>query len=129
MFSNPLFQYSSVSQWVLFLGIALILYGWTEKKDKILLAGQILLLLLGLFATWVIFSEIKNIPIETGGKLTKEMKAASFFKGVIILGVVDVASLMLGLLNYRFRKVSYGIVVFIALMLFFMAFNILQMPS
>lgn len=129
MFSNALFQYSSISQWVLFLGIAFILFGWLEKKDKILIAGQILFLLLGLFAIWVIFSETTSIPFSNGEKITKEMKLGSFFKGIIILGGVDLVSLILKLFNLRFQKVSYVIVVLIALMLFFMVFNILQTPS
>ena len=129
MFSSVLFQYSSISQWVLFLGIAFILFGWLEKKDKILFAGQILFLLLGLFAFWVIFSESTNIPFSNGEKITKELKLGSFFRGIIILGVVDLVSLTLKLLNLRFQKASYVIVVLIALMLFFMVFNILQTPS
>lgn len=129
MFSNALFQYSSISQWVLFLGIAFILFGWLEKKDKILIAGQILFLLLGLFAIWVIFSETTNIPISNGEKITKELKLGSFFRGIIILGGVALVSLILKLFNLRFQKASYVIVVLIALMLFFMVFNILQTPS
>lgn len=129
MFSNALFQYSSISQWVLFLGIAFILFGWLEKKDKILIAGQILFLLLGLFAIRVIFSETTNIPISNGEKITKELKLGSFFRGIIILGGVALVSLILKLFNLRFQKASYVIVVLIALMLFFMVFNILQTPS
>lgn len=130
MFSNALFQYSIISQWALFLGIAFILFGWLEKKDKILIAGQILFLLLGLFAIWVIFfSETTGIPFSNGEKITKEMKLGSFFKGIIILGGADLVSLILKLFNLRFQKASYVIVVLIALMLFFMVFNILQTPS
>lgn len=129
MFSNALFYYSSLSQWALFLGIALILFGWLEKKDKIVIAGQILFLLLGLFAFWIIFFGITNIPISTGEKITKELKLTSFFRGIIILGIVDLVSLLLKSFNLRFQKASRIIVILIALMLFFMVFNILQTPS
>lgn len=128
MFSNVLLQYSVISQWALFLGIAFILFGWLEKKDKILISGQIIFLLLGLFAVWVIFSELKEIPFSKGDKITKELKLGSFFRGTIILGVVDFVSLILKLFNLRFQKASYILVVLIALMLFFMVFNILQTP-
>jgi hypothetical protein len=129
MFSNVLFQYASISQWVLFLGIALILFGWLEKKVKLLIAGQILFLLLSLFAIWVIFFELANIPISNGEKITKELKLGSFFRGIIILGVVDLVSLVQKTFQLRFLKASYIIILLIALMLFFMVFNILQSPS
>jgi hypothetical protein len=129
MFSNVLFQYCSISQWLLFLGIALILWGWLEKKEKVLLVGQILFLLLGLFAVWILLANTAQGSLPIDGKITKEMKVHGFFKGVMILAAIDLFSLMLNLFKSRFRKASYVFVVLVALMLFFMVFNILQIPA
>ncbi len=120
---------TSVAQWLLFAGIALILFGWFEKKDKTLLAGQIIFLLLGLLAIWVLISERTDI-VETIGKNTgKEMKILSFYKGILILTGMDFVSLLLKLFKLRFQKASNAIVILVALMLFFMVFNILKMPA
>lgn len=129
MFTNTIFQYSSFSQWILFLGIALILFGWFEKKDKFLLAGQLLFALLGLFALWVVLTELNDVHFLNGGKITKEIKVGSYFKGLIILGVIDFASLLQKLFGLRFQKAGYVILLLTALMLFFMVFNVLQMPA
>jgi hypothetical protein len=129
MFSDILTQYSIISQWALFLGIAFILFGWLEKKDKVILAGHILFLLLGIFAVWLTQSELMINPESVGGEISKAMKIKSFFNGVVILGAIDLVSLILKQFKLRFQKVSYILVVLYALMLFFMVVNLLKMPS
>lgn len=129
MKSTLLLQYSSISQWALFIGIALTLFGWFEKKNKILLAGQFLFLLLGLFAIWVLLSGQVNIGQTETKNITKEMKVLSFYRGVLILNGINLISLFLKLFKLRFQKASLAVVILIALMLFFMIFNILQMPA
>lgn len=129
MTSISLLEITSVAQWLLFAGIALILFGWFEKKDKTLLAGQIIFLLLGFLAIWVLISEKTDI-VETIGRNTgKEMKILSFYKGILILTGIDFVSLLLKLFKLRFQKASNAIVILVALMLFFMVFNILKMPA
>lgn len=129
MFSSTILQYSSISQWALFLGIALTLFGWFEKKDKILLSGQLLFLLLGLFALWILFTEKIDVPQIIGANITREVKIISFYKGVVILAGIDLISLLMKLFKLRFQTVSNAILILVALMLFFMIFNILRMPA
>jgi hypothetical protein len=129
MISNTIVQYASLAQWALFLGIALTLFGWFEKKDKVLIAGQLLFLVLSLSAIWILFIENVSSPQAIDGKVTKEMALMNFFKGSILLGVLDLASLLIRIFKLRFQKLSYAVVILVALMLFFMVFNILQMPA
>jgi len=128
MFSNVLLQYSTISQWILFLGISLMLFGWFEKKDKILLSGQIIFLILGVFALWIVCSGQINIPQVSDPKLSKEIKILGFFKGVIVLAVIDLISLGLRFFKLRFQKAIGIIIILVAMMMFFMVFNILQTP-
>lgn len=128
MFSNVLLQYSTISQWVLFLGISLMLFGWFERKDKVLLYGQIIFLILGGFALWIVCSGQINIPPISDTKLSKEMKILGFFQGILLLVVIDLIALALKIFKLRFQKACNMIVILLAMMLFFMVFNILQTP-
>lgn len=129
MISNTIVQYASLAQWALFLGIALTLFGWFEKKDKILLAGQLVFLVLSLSALWILFIENVNAHQPIEGKITKELALLNFFKGAILLGILDLISLVIRIFKLRFQKLSYAVVILVALMLFFMVFNILKMPT
>jgi len=120
---------TSISQLALFLGIGLILFGWIEKKEKLLLAGQITLLLLGLFAVWILFANIIQVPIGDGSVVSKEAKMLGFCKIAIVLLAADIVSIVMTLLKIRFHLVSTTIVLLLAMMLFFMVFNIQQMPG
>ena len=129
MISNTIVQYASLAQWALFLGIALTLFGWFEKKDKILFAGQLVFLVLSLSAVWILFIENVNAHQPIEGKITKELALLNFFKGAILLGILDLISLAIRIFKLRFQKLSYAVVILVALMLFFMVFNILKMPT
>ena len=120
---------TSISQLALFLGIGLILFGWIEKKEKLVLAGQITLLLLGLFAGWILFANIIQVPIGEGSVVLKEAKMLGFCKIAIVLLAADIVSIVMTRLKIRFHLVSTTIVLLLAMMLFFMVFNIQQMPG
>lgn len=128
MVSNSLLCFTSISQWALFIGIALILFGWIEKKEKFVLAGQLIFLALGGLAVWVLITGGIFVPKTDGNTIPKELKVLVYFKGVaIFMGFVAV-SLLLKLFNLRFQKTSVYFLVFLALLLFFMVFNIQQLP-
>ena len=114
---------------LLFLGIGLIIFGWIEKKEKLVLGGQIIFLILGLFALWVILSHTITISQPIGDNISKESRIIGFFRGTLLLMGITLVSLLMGLFKLRFQKVSVSIVLFIALMLFFMIFSIRQMAN
>ncbi len=46
----------TLPQWIIFSAIAAIVYGWVEKKKVFRVLGSVLLLVLGVFAAWFIYS-------------------------------------------------------------------------
>ena len=129
MQSNSLLGLTSISQWALFLGIAAIIFGWIEKKEKFVLVGQFIFLLLGFLAFYILLTHEITVPQINGDSIPKEMKVLAFFKGVALFTGLVVLSLILKLFKLRIQKYSVYLLVFFALMLFFMVFNIQQMAN
>jgi hypothetical protein len=129
MGSGLLIGITTVSQYSLFLGIGLIFFSWIEKKEKLQLAGQAIFVLLGLLSLWVILTNTVLIPEVTESPLSKELKILSYFKFLALFSAFSLGSLLLNVFRLRFRKLSVYLEVFVGLMLFFMAFGILQMPK
>ena len=130
MNSISLLGLTGISQWTLFAGIALILYGIVEKSDKMMMIGQVIFLLLGFFALYILVNDVILVPpIVVGNPVPKELRVLSFYKGVVLFSGLTITSLILKLFKIRFQKTSLYILVFFALMLFFMVFNIQQTPN
>ncbi len=130
MNSIALLGLTGISQWTLFAGIALILYGIVEKSDKMMMIGQVIFLLLGFFALYILVNDVILVPpIVVGNPVPKELRVLSFYKGVVLFSGLTITSLILKLFKIRFQKTSLYILVFFALMLFFMVFNIQQTPN
>jgi len=129
MGSGLLIGITTVSQYSLFLGIGLIFFSWIEKKEKLQLVGQSIFVLLGLLSLWVILTNTVLIPEVTESPLSKELKILSYFKFLALFSAFSLGSLLLNVFRLRFRKLSVYLEVFVGLMLFFMAFGILQMPK
>ena len=129
MGSGLLIGITTVSQYSLFLGIGLIFFSWIEKKEKLQLAGQAIFVLLGLLSLWVILTNTVLIPEVAESPLSKELKILSYFKFFALFSAFSLGSLLLNVFRLRFRKLSVYLEVFVGLMLFFMAFGILQMPK
>ena len=129
MQSNSFLGLTSISQWALFLGIAAIIFGWIEKKEKFILIGQLTFLALGFLALYVLLTDKIIVPPNNGIQIPKEMKVLAYFKSVALFMGLDVISLLMSLFKIRFYKVSTYLLLFFALMLFFMVFNIQQMPN
>lgn len=130
MNSIALLGLTGISQWTLFAGIALILYGIVEKSEKMMMIGQVIFLLLGFFALYILVNDVILVPpIVVGNPVPKELRVLSFYKGVVLFSGLTITSLILKLFKIRFQKTSLYILVFFALMLFFMIFNIQQTPN
>lgn len=128
MISPSLLSLTSISQMGLFLGIASILFGWVEKKDKIVLTGQLIFLLIGFLSLWILLTDQIALP-NTNEIITKQVKVLAFFKGLAWFSLLNVVSLLLKFFNLRFHRYSLYILLLFALMLFFMVYSIQQMPS
>ena len=129
MISNSLLSLTSVSQWGLFLGIAFIIFGWIEKREKFVLAGLLAFLMIGFLTLWILLTDQIHVPDITNGIISKQAKVLAFFKGIALFSGLNLVTLLLTVFKLRFHKVSQYILLFFALMLFFMVFNIQQMPN
>ncbi|MBL7972450.1 MAG: hypothetical protein JNL03_13115 [Prolixibacteraceae bacterium] len=121
-----LLSLTSISQWFLFAGIALILYGWIEKKEALILSGQFSFVALGLLAAWVLLNYTAGTAQVAGNHIPKEIKTLAYFKGLILFAGLSLVTLVLKLIRFRFYKISLFVLILFALMMFFMVFNILQ---
>jgi len=128
MISNSLLGLTSVSQWGLFLGIVFILFGFVEKREKFVLAGQLAFLLIGFLTLWILLTDQIKVP-DSQGIISKQGKVLAYFKGMVWFSGLNVVTLLLTLFKIRFHKISLYILLFFALMLFFMVFSIQQMPN
>lgn len=129
MGTDSLLSVTTISQYSLFLGIVLVLFGWMEKKEKLAIAGQVIFLLLGLLSLWVLLTNTIVVPETNGNSVPKEVKILSYFRLAAYFAGFNLISLLLNLFKVRYHKYSVYLVVFIGLMLFFMVFNILQTPK
>jgi hypothetical protein len=125
---NSLPLYTSISQWALFLGIGLILIGIIDKREYYILAGQIVFIGLGLMAIWILFPH-GSLQDENLTRIPKAIKSLAFFKATIYFMGLTTLILLQRLLKLPYQKASLYLHIFFALLLFFMLFNILQMPN
>jgi len=119
----------TASQYSLFLGIALILFGWIEKKEKLIVYGQAVFILLGGLALWILLTNSGIALPENPNSVPKEVRITSYFRMVAGFSVISLFSLLLNLFKSRFHKASLFVIVLLALALFFMVLNILQLPK
>ena len=129
MISNYLLSLTSISQWALFLGIASVLFGWIEKRDKFIFAGQMAFLLIGFMAVWIILTNQIFVPETINNIIPKQLKVLAYFKGMIVFLIITSISILLKLFKLRFQKASLIVLMLFALFMFFMVFNIQQMAN
>ncbi len=129
MGTNSFLGLISASQYSLFLGIAIIIFGWIEKKDRLILAGQAVFILLGILSAWVLLTKNIAIPVENSTSVTKEAKILGFFKLGTYFAGLNLISVILFAFKARLYKPSLYLLVLVAFALFFMVLNILQMPG
>ncbi len=129
MISNYLLGLTSISQWGLFLGIAAIIFGWVEKQERFILAGQLVFMIIGLMAVWILITDQIFLPEIKNNIVPKQYKVQAFFKTITVFAGFTAITILLKLFKLRFHKASIYILMFFALSLFFMVFNIQQMAN
>lgn len=129
MVSGSMLLYTSISQWGLFLGIALIIFGWIEKRNLLVLVGQFAFLALGLLGLWIILTHPMPTQAAADLELTKAFRTRGYFKGTAFFMILATLSLVLELFKVKYRKYLVYALVLFALMLFFMVVSIQQMGS
>ena len=127
--STNLLSLTSFSQWGLFLGIVFIIYGWLEKKDKFILAGQLTFLAIGLLALWILMTDQIAVTDAVDDVISKQTKVRGFFKGYVWFSAVNVIVLLMKVFKVRYQKTAIVVLLLFALLLFFMVYNIMQTPA
>lgn len=129
MISTNLLGLTSISQWGLFLGIVFIIYGWLEKKDKFILAGQSIFLLIGFLAAWILMTDQIHVINSSNGNLSKQAKVLGFFRGYLWFSTLNIISLVQKVFKLRYQKGVIVILLLFALLLFFMVYSIQQISA
>lgn len=129
MLSDSLPVLTSFSQFVLFTGIGLMLFGWMDKKEKLVWIGQASFIFLGCFALWVLLAGEASPKDLNAAVITKEIKTIVYFRGMVAFGLLNLLSVLLKYLKPRYLKFSQYLVLFIAILLFFMVVNIQKMAA
>lgn len=124
-----LLSLSTISQYALFGGIALILFGWFEKKERVAYLGQAIFIALGIFAIWILSTNTYTYQPNGNTEIPKEIKVLSFLKLSVWLAALNIVSWLLGVLKNKYYKASLFIIILSGLSLFFMIFNLLQSPA
>lgn len=129
MISPTLLTLTSIAQWGLFFGTTSIFFGWIEKRESFVLIGQLVFMALGILALWILLAHVIYVPEIKNGIIPKPLRVITFFKGVGLFAGFNLLSLALKLFKLRFQKASVYFLVLFALALFFMVFNIQQLPN
>lgn len=123
---NLLLTFTSTTQWGLFLGVALIIFGWVEKKPSFADYGRYAFILLGIYALWIIYSGQITVPPPVDGQLSKEAQILAFFKGIVVLGGLSVIATALKLFKIKYHQfVTIGLILW-ALFQFFIVYRLQQ---
>ncbi len=80
-----------------------------------------------IMAVWILLNNLIYVPEITDNNIPKQLKVLAYFKGVAAFMGITVISILLKSFKLRFQKASVYILLFFALVLFFMVFNIQQM--
>lgn len=126
MEQNLLLTFTSSMQFGIFGGIALIIFGWIEKKDRFTDIGRFVFIALGIYALWILLSGQVQVPQTTGDIIPKEIRAIAFFKGIVICAGICIISFALKLFKIRYYRLVTVICVVFALFLFFTVYDLQQ---
>ncbi|MEL7589624.1 MAG: hypothetical protein AAGU19_23115 [Prolixibacteraceae bacterium] len=121
--------WTTSTQWTLFFAMVMIIISWVDRKKKVRQAGQILFFLLGIFSLWILLSKQIVVPEVQSGLPLPEAKALTYFRGLVITGVTGLGGFLLGLTKPRWEKFADIVLIVAALMLFFMVYNLQQLPQ
>ncbi|MEN6453165.1 MAG: hypothetical protein ABFD10_02835 [Prolixibacteraceae bacterium] len=115
------------SQWMLFLAIILIIFSWIEQKKRILQAGLLLFFLVGTLSLWIILGKLISVPdVLPQGKIPTEAKTLTYFYGLVLTGILGLASFLLEWRQSKWTKPVNIALIGIAVVLFFMVYHLQQ---
>lgn len=129
----------TLPQWAIFAGITVIIYGWAEKKEVFERIGLVILILLGLFAAYILLSGIlipdkyltpeeyvlpeeylaeDDIPLE--GKLIPA------YWGLVASGILAILSLLLKFIKRGRARLFMVLSGILAIGMFFLILGVIK---
>lgn len=127
----------TLPQWGIFIGVAMVIYGWVEKKKAFGIAGISILVLLGIYATYAINAGWVSIGVDASGKFPNEgfspegmpvkAKLVPVYWGLVATGILSLISLTLELTVKKLSGVFKAIASIVALTVFFMVHGIIKL--
>jgi len=95
MSNNPVYLYTIIPQWGIFLGVGLVVFGYVEKKGKLTLAGWFTMVATGLFALGVnLFGDLNPHPLPDGS-MPMDFQVISLGWQAGIAGILALFSILL----------------------------------
>lgn len=129
MLAISLLSLTSISQMALFLGIGLIIFGWVEKKQSLIVSGLVVFILMGAFCAWAAWTIPGTAAPEQSEIVTKSLKLKGYFRMAAAFSLVSLCSLLITFFKVRFQKSSLVVVLLLSIALFFMLSDIMSLPG
>jgi hypothetical protein len=126
MEQNLLLTFTSSMQFGIFGAVVFIIFGWVDNKERFTDVGRFIFIALGIYALWILLSGQVQVPKTAGNEISKELRAISFFKGVVICSGICLLSLVLKLFKIRYYRFVTLICVVFSLFLFFTVYTLQQ---
>lgn len=128
-------------QWIVFAALFMIIYGWVENKKVFRLTGEVLFILLGIFAAVVIFGDYlaagkylspaeiaaEQINDEILNEVPIEARLLPAYLSFLIAGVLAVPASLLTWKQHKRAQLLIVITGLIALLGFFIIVGALKM--
>ena len=109
-------------QWLTFLGICLMIYFWVDKKDIAQKISQGIFIITGIFVSVLLIVEKIPLPENLPDSSDIEKKIFTLLLGLLIAGIMATAALLLSYHRPSWSKVINGMLVGLAIALFFTAY-------
>jgi hypothetical protein len=124
MDSFSLLSLTSIAQWILFSGIAIIVIGIIDKKEKIQLAGVSLLFILGVFSCFVLSTNTLSVNASEIAAQSKSAMVLIIYRSLLLILTLSGLSWISKFYIPRFYRVSLFLLIGVSLILFFVLFQI-----
>ena len=111
-------------QWVIFLGIFLMVYSWIDRKAIMQKISQVIFLLMGIFAGLLLI--MKKIPIPENLSESPDLHKNILFllSGLTITGLLAAAALLFHSRLNSWSRIFNGMLIAFAIALFFTAYHL-----
>lgn len=130
MISN--FTVVTIPQWAIFAAISIIIYGWVEQKKIFGLIGIGLMILLGIFAGWVIYSgwlipesmfdttgTMDGEELFSEGEIPIEGRMLPLYWALVLNGAISIPVFLVEYSGKKYSRALKLLIMLFALMIFF----------